>query len=109
LFSEKTKFNKKTFQGPNNPKWWSKFKMAPKEYIFTENSTETPPIEQILNYFWMFKFFQKNFEANVNKQGIPCTTEARSTFFGCTGSNLRFLDFLLSSYMEYIESIGFTP
>jgi hypothetical protein len=24
---------------------------------------------------------------DFNKQEIPCTTEARTTFFGCTGSN----------------------
>jgi hypothetical protein len=27
--------------------------MAAKEQIFAEKSTETPPIEQTLNYFWM--------------------------------------------------------
>jgi hypothetical protein len=27
--------------------------MAPEEDIFTEKSTEAPPIEQTLNYFWM--------------------------------------------------------
>jgi hypothetical protein len=32
-----------------------------------------------------------------NKQEIPCTTEARSTFLGCTGSNLRFLSFFIIS------------
>jgi hypothetical protein len=32
-----------------------------------------------------------------NKQEIPCTTEARSTFFGCRGSNSRFLSFFTIS------------
>jgi hypothetical protein len=32
-----------------------------------------------------------------NKQEIPCTMEAMSQFFGCTGSNLRFLGFFIFS------------
>jgi hypothetical protein len=37
----------------------------------------------------------------VNKQEIPCTTEARSTFFGWTGSNPRFLGFFIFS-MQFL-------
>jgi hypothetical protein len=36
-----------------NPKWWLKMKMAAKVRFVTETSTETLPIEQTMNYFWM--------------------------------------------------------
>jgi hypothetical protein len=51
------------------------------------------------------------------EQEIPCTTEARSTFFGCTGSDLRFLGFYLqykisvrqSTIMLYVRNLGLLP
>jgi hypothetical protein len=43
------------------------------------------------------KLFKNDGSKNsTNKQEIPCTTEARSKFFGCTGSNPRFWVFLSS-------------
>jgi hypothetical protein len=41
----------------------------------------------------------------LNKQEIPCTTEATSTFFGCTGSNSRFLGFFFISMKFLIDRV----
>jgi hypothetical protein len=40
-----------------------------------------------------------------NKQEIPCTTEARSTFFGCRGSNSRSLGFFIISMKFPIDRV----
>jgi hypothetical protein len=39
----------------------------------------------------------KRTNIKINKQEIPCTTEARSTYFGCSGSNSRFLEVFITS------------
>jgi hypothetical protein len=41
----------------------------------------------------------------INKQEIPYTTEARSTFFGCRGSNSRFLGFFIISMKFLIDRV----
>jgi hypothetical protein len=44
----------------------------------------------------------------LNKQEIPCTTEARSTSFGCTGSNSRFFGFFIISMKFQIDRVPST-
>jgi hypothetical protein len=53
-----------------------------------------------------------------NKQEILCTTEARSTFFGCMGSNPKFLGFFHLQYeisvrqikiMLYVKNLRLLP
>jgi hypothetical protein len=47
----------------------------------------------------------KKIQKKYNKQEIPCTTEAGSTFFGCTGSNSRFLGFFIINMKFPIDRV----
>jgi hypothetical protein len=89
-------------------------------------STQTN-FNQNLSHLAFFKKIQKWFEIFLtpefaqeisNKQEIPCTTEARSTFFECTGSNPRFLGFFIislkflslsSTIMLYVRNLALLP
>jgi hypothetical protein len=51
-------------------------------------------------------FMNKWYDLSENKQEIPCTTEARSTFFGYTGSNSRFLAVFIISMKFSIIIFG---
>jgi hypothetical protein len=51
------------------------------------------------------KKIQLERQKQKNKQEIPCTTEARSTFFGCTDSNSRFLSFFIISMKFPIDRV----
>jgi hypothetical protein len=71
------------------------------------------------NYLLRFVILRNSLNNFQNKQEIPCTTEARSTFFGCTGSNTRFLGFFIfsmkflfvqsSTIMLYVRNLGLLP
>jgi hypothetical protein len=53
--------------------------------------------------FAMIKFFEPLNRSN--KQEIPCTTEVSSIFFGCTGSNSRFLCFFIINMKFPIDRV----
>jgi hypothetical protein len=76
-----------------NPKWWPKIKITAKVRFLTQKSTEKPPTEQTLNYFWMqfiqywLKKYFKPLKCSLAKSKM--TPETQITFFRCQLTNFH--------------------